>query len=75
MIIDAGALWKKTDKKGTSYLSGDIKVSETQKVSVLIYKNDKKTAEKQPDYRVFTLVEDAPKEEPTSEQEDINSPF
>lgn len=65
-IIDAGALWKNQDKKGTTYLGGTIQVSETQKVKVLIYKNDKKVKDIQPDYRVFMLTDD-PKPEPQEE--------
>jgi len=47
-----GAVWVKTDKKGGTYLSGDICLEGVTR-KVLIMKNLRKISEKYPDYEIF----------------------
>jgi len=51
-----GALWLKEGAKG-KYMSGEIEVGD-QKISVLVFRNDKDGQEKRPDYRVFVPEDD-----------------
>ena len=47
-----GALWSKEGKNGT-YMTGTIELEEGQKVSIVIFSNDKGGVETRPDYRIF----------------------
>ena len=49
---DIGALWAKTSKKGTSFLSGYINI-DGRKVEVVCFFNQHKKESKHPDYKVY----------------------
>jgi len=46
-----GALWTKTAKSGKKFLSGEITI-DSKKHYISVFKNEKKTSEKQPDYNM-----------------------
>jgi uncharacterized protein (DUF736 family) len=46
---ELGALWLKTSANGKKYMSGTIEGVG----AVVIFKNERKTSDKAPDYRVF----------------------
>lgn len=48
-----GALWAKENEYGT-YWTGKIKVGD-QEIGIVMYANTKKTADKQPDLRIFEM--------------------
>ena len=53
---EVGALWKRKSKAGMTYLAGHVKYDELGKEvtsKVVVFSNDKKTNEKQPDYRIY----------------------
>lgn len=47
-----GAIWKKSGQYG-EYLSGQVELSNGEKVNFKAYLNNYKQAEKHPDYRIF----------------------
>ena len=48
---DIGALWSRSSQRG-EYLSGTIKI-DGREVKVVCFKNDRKSSDKQPDWRVL----------------------
>lgn len=51
-----GACWKRKSKDGKQYLSGQIDLI-TSKLNIVLFKNDKKTNPKQPDYNIVLSEE------------------
>jgi uncharacterized protein (DUF736 family) len=47
-----GALWRKVAKSGVEYLSGKVKVGETE-IEIVVFSNDKGGNDSRPDYRIF----------------------
>jgi len=47
-MIEIAALWKNRTREGTEYFSGKINGA-----TLFVFENSKKTAPKQPDYRVY----------------------
>ena len=47
-----GALWSKTSDKGKKYMSGIIEIDGV-KHQVVVFKNDHKTADNHPDYKIY----------------------
>ena len=56
MIKYIGALWKKQGNRG-QYLSGEFEWN-GKKVHINVYVNDRKTADKQPDFKITVNVPD-----------------
>ena len=55
--INFGAFWKKTDRNGKEYLSGQITVFPFGTVSVTLFPNQYKKEDNHPDYNaVFTPI-------------------
>jgi uncharacterized protein (DUF736 family) len=53
-LEEAGALWKRVSKSGTTYLNGTVKTKDGQEIKLLIFSNSNKTdGSNQPDYRVY----------------------
>lgn len=53
-LEEAGALWKRVSKSGTTYLNGSVKTKDGQEVKLLIFSNSNKPeGSNQPDYRVY----------------------
>lgn len=50
-LCEIFALWKNTSKNGDTYLTGTMGNSR-----ILVFKNNQKEAENQPDYRVFVAT-------------------
>tara|TARA_Y100001938_G_scaffold19271_1_gene23984 strand:+ start:1419 stop:1715 length:297 start_codon:yes stop_codon:yes gene_type:complete len=54
---ELGALWKRTSRNNMTYLAGHIKVTQpdgTEKTEkVVVFSNQHKKADNQPDYRVY----------------------
>ena len=53
---EVGALWKRKSKNGMTYLAGHVKYDELGKEitsKVVVFSNDKKSNDKQPDYRIY----------------------
>ena len=54
---ELGALWKRTSRNNMTYLAGHIKVAQpdgTEKTEkVVVFSNQHKKADNQPDYRVY----------------------
>ncbi len=50
---ELGALWKRTSKGGMQYLAGHVIGSDGKTRKVVVFRNDKKTADNQPDYRMY----------------------
>jgi hypothetical protein len=48
-----GALWEKKDKNGKTFYSGQIEISQSQKINVVCFQNDKGDNPKKPDYKIF----------------------
>lgn len=49
---DMGALWLKTSKSGDKFFSGTVEIN-GEKHGIVIFKNNYKQKENQPDYRIF----------------------
>ncbi|MDQ5987357.1 MAG: hypothetical protein CSYNP_03097 [Syntrophus sp. SKADARSKE-3] len=47
-----GALWKKEDKNGNEYFSGNLDLGVLGNVSLAIFPNKNKEGEKQPDFTI-----------------------
>lgn len=60
-----GALWTRISKSGTEYLSGTI-----NGVKVVVYKNNYKKEEKQPDFRIYEST--AQTQSPKKIEDDFN---
>lgn len=56
-----GAMWLKTSKAGNKFMSGVVEVDGV-KTKIVVFKNDRKENEKQPDYKIY-LSEDKKREE------------
>tara|TARA_Y100001938_G_scaffold9468_1_gene11716 strand:+ start:5582 stop:5884 length:303 start_codon:yes stop_codon:yes gene_type:complete len=53
---EVGALWKRKSRGGMTYLAGHVKHDELGKEvtsKVVVFSNDKKSNDKQPDYRIY----------------------
>jgi|TARA_B100000085_G_scaffold283532_1_gene314434 uncharacterized protein (DUF736 family) len=50
---EMGAFWKRTSKGGMQYLAGHVTNKDGTTSKVVVFKNDKKTADNQPDYRIY----------------------
>ena len=68
-----GALWVKEGAKG-KYMSGEIEVG-SEKISVLVFRNDKDGKENRPDYRVFIPEDDEEQAPPPAPGFDSDIPF
>lgn len=66
---EIGAFWKRTSRNNMTYLAGHIKVSQpdgTEKTEkVVVFSNQHKKAENQPDYRVY--ISNTEKRAPTGD--------
>lgn len=62
-MIEIGAVWKQTSKKGETYLAGKL-----GNAKLIILANDKKGNEKAPDYRIL-VAEPANSEEGAAKQQ------
>ena len=51
--VELGALWKKKDKNGKTYLTGSMNIFPHGQVNVSIFENSYKTKDNQPDYKIF----------------------
>ena len=64
-LVEIGAFWKKekTNEDGTkkSYLSGTLTLDGVA-YPVVVFKNEKKEKDSQPDFRMMRRVEDTPEE-------------
>lgn len=60
-----GALWVKTSKKGTQYMSGTIEI-DGQKMNIVCFAN-KKTKDSQPDYRILPSEDRPPRQQQEQE--------
>lgn len=68
---NVSGLWKKVSKGGKTYLSGQI-----GPIRVLIFRNEKKTREEQPDWVLyFDFAEPKPKDASKDVTEDEGDPF
>lgn len=47
-----GALWEKFTKAGQSYFTGNVEVNGA-KIKIVVFKNNKKSKETQPDYNIL----------------------
>lgn len=65
-----GALWiQKSQKNGKTFLSGNIKLEEGEKIKVIVFRNDRKEeGSKQPDYRIF-------RQKPMTKKDEEDVPF
>lgn len=75
------ALWKKTGTKG-EYLSGSINLSDLielangqDRVQIIVFKNDRKTEDKYPDYRGYLKRAKVEKQETPPTDDSELSPF
>jgi uncharacterized protein (DUF736 family) len=62
-----GALWERTAKSGTVYLTGNIEFL-GKKIDVVIFRNNKGDNEKRPDYKIY---ESEKREAPAGSNADI----
>lgn len=61
--IELGALWKGKDKNGKTYLKGNINIFPHGTVDIVIFENNYKTKDNQPDYKIlYTPVGSGEKE-------------
>lgn len=67
--IKLTGLWKNTGKNGKSYLSGKIGTAR-----LLIFPNDFKRGEKDPDYQAFICPVDKKESRPADSADDSNYP-
>ena len=51
--IELGALWKKKDKNGKTYLTGSINIFPHGQVNVAIFENSYKQNDNHPDYKLY----------------------
>jgi len=56
-FLNAGGLWRKTDKNGREYFSGKFEINNQVHRVVLMF-NDRKKNDKEPDLRVSLIVDD-----------------
>ena len=68
MITKIGVAWKK-EKNGRSFYSGVIdKLEGQEKISIMIFPNNKRPGKKDPDVEIVLLTDD----QPTGESERLN---
>lgn len=58
-----GVLWLK-EKEGKKYFTGNLEVSYKEVIPLIVFKNEKKTADNQPDYIIY--LSEPKKQEETS---------
>ena len=65
-----GGIWLKKDKNGKTYGSCNLEI-DGKKIYFAMFKNDKKSSEKAPDYNLVLSKprEDAPKDAPFSDKD------
>ena len=68
-IIGITGLWKQTDANGRVYLAGSLGFAK-----ILIFRNEKKENERQPDYR-FCIAESEKKEQEPADEGGESAPF
>lgn len=51
--VELGALWKKKDKNGKTYLTGSVNIFPYGQVNVTIFENNYKTKDNHPDYKIL----------------------
>lgn len=56
--VELGALWAKESKAGKEYFTGDVTVNGVQE-QIIVTRNNFKTVEKQPDWRIYRRDLDA----------------
>lgn len=66
-LLKIGGLWESNDKNGNKTLSGNvdlpvgITINETNRI--VIFTNDRKGAENQPDYQMFVTKNEPPEQQ------------
>lgn len=66
-LTELGALWLKKSNNGTSYLRGKVSnPDKTISYDVMIFKNEYKNSDNQPDYRIYTDLKKSSTATPTS---------
>ena len=53
-----GALWTRTGKEGNKYLGGEMELEVGKKQKIVIFKNDHKVKDTEPDYVLRLFVAD-----------------
>ena len=77
-LENIGGAWLK-EKNGKKFMSISLDAEKLQstegKINMLMYKNDYKEKDNQPDYKLFQIQEEQqqPRQEPEQQVEDINS--
>lgn len=61
-----GALWRNESKKGTEYFSGNIEI-DGQKHKIVVFWNDYKEGDRQPDLKIYPHQEKSQGNRPSSE--------
>ena len=56
-----GVLWQK-EKEGKKYFTGNIEISYKETIPLIVFKNEKKEKEMQPDYIVYLSEPKKPEE-------------
>lgn len=56
-LKEVGGLWKKTDKHGKTYSSGQIEIN-GKKLTIMVFPNKGKKEDKHPDAQIFVPVDD-----------------
>jgi hypothetical protein len=63
-----GAVWLKTSKNGLKYMGGEVVIN-GQKYFISMFKNNKKTSEKHPDYNILVSL---PGDKPAQQRQPQN---
>ena len=70
---EVGALWKRVSRNGMTYLAGHLKYenlpTNESTAKVVVFSNDHKQNDKQPDYRVY--LSKAPSQQPTERTPEV----
>jgi len=53
-----GALWKKTDKKGKEYYSGNVDLGALGEIRVMVFENEPKQEENHPDWTIHLATDE-----------------
>lgn len=61
-----GALWKKENEKG-EFFTGELIKDDGEKIKIVVFKNNYKNKDTQPDYRILKAKEQTSKEEIVSD--------
>ena len=69
--VEMGALWKRKDKNGKVFLTGNLNIFPHGQINIVIFENDYKTKDTMPDMKIYytPVGSDTPKED------DNNIPF